>query len=582
MGTSTSSPAFEPAVDDDGHGDENGSFDEKCCLPLGQPLSPPRAPPTSTSIPSLPPPSPVTSPPRTQLPKPKKLLWGCTNAEEHYEYIINACKRVEGMHGDEGLRELGLEYQMVHNPLTCQCDNVELEDMMVNCNNNQLNTYDELDPSHWEEEEVGNEPEHVDMSVEEQYMVPIGSPLVDVGAAATSITGELRQDGSSTNTDTSCGPSCSHPQDLVSSKEDIEEYATLPTSPSNVSLFSLATHHTWSSLEDRDGTEFDHECALRLVHVPPPSVDRPPTLIEADNYETFIANGRMYDEVSRLCSEYAQTIMLEEGDMSWITICEERGIRAMVTKDRVADQAAGRTRSKKILLIVTGKGKVRAGIFSRRHILTTGIEASSALPMVREAKRRDIDVVILDPNANGDANGMDTVDTSLRHLFPHFNEGEEDVFVIAHSMAGAQIVRYLLGDKQVGRAANGDKGVTNEEQVLLRTIKAIAFTDSNHNINWTRKTNPKLTEMLVGPSCLYIKAHKIHQDDPKELGALHHECEFWRHRFGNIRTIWAGTHEHALTNYTARHYIWDHFDTFIEYYTDADDNESGGDKVLSF
>ena len=31
----------------------------------------------------------------------------------------------------------------------------------------------------------------------------------------------------------------------------------------------------------------------------------------------------------------------------------------------------------------------------------------------------------------------------------------------------------------------------------------------------------------------------------------------------DIRTLWAGTHEHALTNYTARFHIWDHFDEFL-------------------
>ena len=574
MGTSTSRPAFEPAPTAGGNDGDNDSSDEMCCLPLGQPLSPP-APPLP-----VPPPASISSQQsqrRRQLPKPKKLLWGCTDAKEHYEYIVDACKRVENLHGNEGLQELGLQFQVVHNPLTCKCDDVDLEDL-GRYNDINSNSYDELDPSHWEEEERRNGPEY---AMEEEYIVPIGTPLLDnIIAASTSITNGQKQDRS--DRDLSCGPDCSHPHDVLSSSRDMEEDTTLPTSPSNVSLFSLATHHTWSSGEDRDGTELDHDCALRLVHVPPASVDRPPTLIEADNYETFIANGKMYDEVSRLCSEYAQMIMMKEGGLCWVTICEDRGIRAMITGDRMADQAAGRKikRKKNVLLIITGKGKVRAGIFSRRHIIATGLESSTALPFVREAKRRNMDIVILDPNANGDANGMDTVDTSLRYLFPRTNERKEDIFVIAHSMAGAQIVRYLHGDKQVGKdpCHTGDE---QEAQVLFRMIKAVAFTDSNHNINWTKKTNPQLTEMLVGPSCLYIKSHKIHQDDPKELGALHHDCQFWRHRFGDIRTIWAGTHEHALTNYTARHYIWDHFDTFIDDVWDADD-ESGEDDILSF
>merc|ERR1719503_436124 len=97
---------------------------------------------------------------------------------------------------------------------------------------------------------------------------------------------------------------------------------------------------------------------------------------------------------------------------------------------------------------------------------------------------------------------------------------------------------------------------------FLQQIKAVAFTDSNHNINWT-KHNPPLKELIEGPSSLYIKSHKVHED-AKKLGELHHDCNFWKHRFGTVKTIWAGTNEHALTNYAGMQYIWDHFDDFLE------------------
>ena len=46
--------------------------------------------------------------------------------------------------------------------------------------------------------------------------------------------------------------------------------------------------------------------------------------------------------------------------------------------------------------------------------------------------------------------------------------------------------------------------------------------------------------------------------------------------------MWAGTHEHALTNYTARFHIWQHFDSFLrqdEEVDNQDDNENGDDQV---
>ena len=348
---------------------------------------------------------------RSALPKPKRLLWGCTNAEEHYQYIIDVCKRVENMHGAEGLRELGLEYRMVHDPFNCQCEGIDLEDMAdigpgTRSAATATATFDELDPRLWEEEVDGkkndstastsrnNDNDYTEpllLDEEEEYMVPIGTPLADVSAEGTTVNASAKM--------------ITHenlPQDNItatltkSSLEDMnkeEESGTAPTlktSMSNVSLFSLATHHTWTSGEDReDAMELEHGCALRLVHVPPPALDayRPPTLIEADNYETFIANGRMYDEVARLCMEYAQDLMIDEGDLEWVPICEERSISALVSRGYCKQRGKRQT-----LLIITGKGKVRSGIFSRRHIITTGIEASTALPMIREARSRNMDM----------------------------------------------------------------------------------------------------------------------------------------------------------------------------------------------
>ena len=107
-----------------------------------------------------------------------------------------------------------------------------------------------------------------------------------------------------------------------------------------------------------------------------------------------------------------------------------------------------------------------------------------------------------------------------------------------------------------------DQNQVAEGREVLQQIQSIAFTDSNHNINWV-KDNPTVSDLLVGPKSLYIKSHRVHQD-ARILGEAHHDCDFWKRRFGTVRTIWAGTNEHALTNYAAREYIWDHFDKFLE------------------
>ena len=151
------------------------------------------------------------------------------------------------------------------------------------------------------------------------------------------------------------------------------------------------------------------------------------------------------------------------------------------------------------------------------------------------------------------------------------HNGDEDhstgLYVLAHSMAGSQLVRFLhnktttssFRKDQLNGAITGNSAAGFS---FLKQIKAVAFTDSNHNINWT-KDNPPVTDLLVGPSSLYIKSHRVHED-AKILGQAHHDCHYWKRRFGDIKTIWAGTNEHALTNFAARQYIWDHFDDFLD------------------
>ena len=305
------------------------------------------------------------------------------------------------------------------------------------------------------------------------------------------------------------------------------------------------------------------ECFSRLFHI------ESDTMITEENLNRYIAHGDMYDEIARMCQEDAQDIMIEEGGLHWVTICGDstkgNPIRALVDADH--SQQPG-----PILLVVTGKGKVRAGIFSRRHILTTGIECSTALPMVREAKRRKMRVALLDPNARGDRESMMTFEASVRALFGHkeWNKEEEKqsqdqgpytsqyfnphlhqspMYVLAHSSSGAQLVRYLM----------------DQAHHLLPQIAAIAFTDSTHNIQWTKK-HESLQRLLESPACVYVRSANVRNDDnwhTHRAGDVVDTDNHWRRRFGTVHTVWAGTAEHSLMNFASHHQIWAHFDQHI-------------------
>mmetsp|Transcript_7512 Transcript_7512/g.13535 ORF Transcript_7512/g.13535 Transcript_7512/m.13535 type:complete len:702 (-) Transcript_7512:1655-3760(-) len=573
----------------------------------------------------------MMSRPKASLPVPKHMLWGCQTPEEHYATIQKVCHDAESSTsipwGEEGLRQLGFEFRMWHHPTHCTCTcTTSVEDLTDSDDENdeedeptmsttEPNNIHETDTSQTNSFNPLKSSDEDTGTFGESFMVPIGTSLKDLDhhyaprqkkpvlleRSMTSLVEstidklsqqqmEEEEDDDINNTDAP-GSEESSSSTTTNTNTKTNTAAPFARSMSAVSLFSLATHHTTASSKtndnDNQGEKEDEGCTLRLFHI------RSNTLVTEKNHETFIAYGKMYNKVAESCMECAQSIMMDQGDLHWVTVCHARGIRALVSRNRPpnhrthllgAGDGAGAIRKpkRKVLLVVTGKGVVRAGIFSRRHLMTTGAEAATAIPLIQEAVQRGMEIVLLDPNANGDRMAMDVVEASLEQLFFQENHEDEEIYILAHSMAGAQLVRFLL-DKSSSNVSSSqtsnpkaraepsdnanEEEVTNKKKedaksLFLKQIKAVAFTDSNHNINWT-KNNPDLTNLLVGPSCLYVKSHKPH-DDTKIVGDAHDECSFWRHRFGNIRTLWAGTHEHALTNYTARFHIWDHFDSFLQ------------------
>ena len=315
------------------------------------------------------------------------------------------------------------------------------------------------------------------------------------------------------------------------------------------------------------------------------------TVLTRSNRRHYVADGPMYDEVARCCMEYAQDLMMEEGDLEWITIgnddtdgiqdnttsaVEKEPIRALVSKGMMTIH-----KNRPTLLVVTGRGKVRAGIFSRQHIQVTGLEPSTALGIVRDARQRNMNVVLLDPNVHTDKKAMTTVAISMTKLFEsqhnhnnnddhrekrdrdndknenqhHHNGNHNDdaqppptpppppLYIQAHSCAGSYIVRHLMDQYN---------------QHYQQRLQAVVFTDSTHNIRWLAKpVHQNLQVLLEGPRTVYFRSCR---DTPHTAGTEANTDEYWQHRFGTVRSCWAGTTEHSLSDWYARDHIWEHLD----------------------
>jgi hypothetical protein len=347
-------------------------------------------------------------------------------------------------------------------------------------------------------------------------------------------------------------------------------------------------------------------------------------MITPDNRQQFIADGAMYESIATLAQRAAQEWMLQNFNLDWITVCNEshsgERVCALVDRDhpllldnysnertssQIASPKSMRTITKPILLVLTGRGKVRAGIFSRHHLLTAGIEVGTSWHCIREARSRKWGVAIIDPNACGEERGYEIFRRSVCHLFGYdlqlVNEDESPasmdnghtgslhssaskqtaeestcpstmssssqsppLFVLAHSASGGHLVRHL-----------------REDPSLLSSIRAIAFTDSTHNVQWC-KHNPTLLKFLQQNNCVYLRSNNVRSSqscvrvssrgkdiwcncvpcntNKKNAGVEADTDGFWKHRFGSVKTYWAGTADHSLTNWFGHANIWDHFD----------------------
>ena len=322
--------------------------------------------------------------------------------------------------------------------------------------------------------------------------------------------------------------------------------------------------------KDRPSDPLDldcRRCVTRLFHVDEAGTWAP---ITPQNRPLYAADGPMYELVASWAQRAAQDRMREAFRLEWVTLCDEKGpVRALVDhrlafqEEEKKEDVSSEPRS--TLLVATGRGKVRAGIFSRHHLLTGGIELGTAWHSVREARRRDMGVAIIDPNARGEQEAMDTFDRSVRRLFldaprfdamPSFRSQESflsesnrtpsrshSIYVLAHSASGGQLVRHL-----------------RQDATLLSRIRAIAFTDSTHSVQWC-KHDPALMRFLQKDRCVYFRSNDVRSTTTDKLAGTKADADrFWEHRFGKIKTLWAGTQDHALSNWAGHDHIWDHFD----------------------
>ena len=304
-------------------------------------------------------------------------------------------------------------------------------------------------------------------------------------------------------------------------------------------------------------------------------------IITPSNSRIHIPNC-LFSEVTRCCQDIAQDVLLKEGGLERLMVRDENDkIRTVALVTRRSDdlsedgsKSASEDTCRPTLLVISGRGRSRAGIFSRKQLLVSGIEAATALNTVKEGRKRGLNVVLMDHYSQQDPNSqidtMDAFESSLEAIFASdqeqdgsswhsssyaFDSSRGPVFILAHSASGGKLVVSLLEGKA--------------RRYLLPRIGGVVFTDSTHNIQWCSGVQ-RVWDLLESQKCLYIRSNEVRSssswrdgDETRRAGEEVNVDTFWEHRFGTIRTVWAETADHSLMNMKSAGIIWSHFDDLI-------------------
>ena len=487
------------------------------------------------------------------------LLAGCNSIEEHNHKIRKSLKAAENLHSSEGLRAMGFEYKrflcIEHQGLARSKESSaslgDISSPFVDVDVGSQEVDDEITTtaatSSLMEDTIRGVDNKANGDAQASFTIipsPTDTSNMDSDAASQNVSIQGADDGDDDENDDSMP--LEYSMRLRTGESDVKDDIRSTSSVIGTGDHLTVAESVWDEFSLVD-LKYCLNCRRKLMHI------QSGTLIDDRSRPDFIADGIMYDRVAILCQEAAQDAMCEDYDLEWKHVAppshngERPEIRAMVSKPP-ADEKSGTTGT---LFIVTGRGAVKAGIFSRKALVAgEGLETGSAWHLLREASLRRMKIIIPDPNCRGDRWGYDVVRQTFRALWP--KDPHEDVYMIIHSAGGSNVQRFLLDTPETA-------------ETHLPQIQAMALTDSTHNLQWC-KNQPKWKDFWESERCIYLKSAQLMRDADGSRWYLHaagtpiQTDSFWKHRFGNILTCNAGTNVHAMTNWFGHQPIWKHLD----------------------
>ncbi|XP_071479006.1 cotranscriptional regulator ARB2A homolog [Diadema antillarum] len=243
-------------------------------------------------------------------------------------------------------------------------------------------------------------------------------------------------------------------------------------------------------------------------------------------------NQKRYEALGKVVTQHIYTLLEAEGlDRVYVPVStDEDEPRSFVF---ASPNAA--TTTDRLLVLINGAGAVRAGQWARRLIINDCLDSGTQLPYIRRALREGYEVLVLNTNENrglnsrGDSLPVKGNSSPYEHgvyVWDNFiaNKPVRQVAIVAHSMGGG--VTAHIAQKR--------------ETSFLRKTFAIAFTDSIHNLAFT-KVSMNVRKFFAKHSVNWVSSPK-----PLDTPIMSQSSPAL-----DSKRVSAGTKVHAETSWTS-------------------------------
>jgi hypothetical protein len=185
-----------------------------------------------------------------------------------------------------------------------------------------------------------------------------------------------------------------------------------------------------------------------------------------------------------------------------------------------------------LLVLICGSGRIHVGLWSVGVCAWHGLNAGSVLPCLEEAKKRNMEVIVLNPNHKG-ANLLPGKEFGMvRHSVHVWKElimpaAPANIYIICHSMGGECTHEALSVDHEFA--------VSRVRAIALTDAFCDKFEDAEmdawlraHAINWVCRSNEEINVEIASSAGTQMRS--------------------------------AGTNDHPLSTHKAFPFIWEFFD----------------------